>query len=109
MTKRIAVVTGGAGFIGSHMVDLLVERGFQVRVIDDLSGGREENLKAHKNNREVTVEIGDIRRLPEKSPLFTGADYVFHFAGRGDIVPSIEQPGEYMSVNVQGTVSVLEA
>jgi UDP-glucose 4-epimerase len=107
--KKAAVVTGGLGFIGSHMVDLLLSRGYQVRVIDDLSGGREDNLKHHASNRDLTVEIADIRSLPDQSPLFKGADFVFHFAGRGDIVPSIEQPKEYMSVNVQGTVHVLEA
>ena len=56
MTGRpIAVVTGGAGFIGSHMVDVLVERGFSVRAIDNLAGGREENLAPHRNNPDLVV------------------------------------------------------
>lgn len=108
MTKPIAVVTGGAGFIGSHMVDLLLANGYQVRVIDSLLGGRESNLAQHANNPDLTCEWADIRELPADSALFTGAQYVFHFAGIGDIVPSIEQPVEYMSTNVQGTVRVLE-
>ena len=109
MTPRpIAVVTGGAGFIGSHMVDLLVGRGYGVRVIDNLVGGRELNLAHHRDNPAVTLEIVDIRNLAPNAPVFVGAERVFHFAGIGDIVPSIDNPAEYMSVNVQGTVAVLE-
>lgn len=109
MTKRsIAVVTGGAGFIGSHMVDLLVDRGYEVRVIDSLVGGRELNLARHRSNPAVSLEVADIRALAPDASLFSGAELVFHFAGIGDIVPSIDRPAEYMSVNVQGTVAVLE-
>ena len=107
--KPIAVVTGGAGFIGSHMVDLLLERGMAVRVIDNLVGGREQNLAAPQANRDLAFEKRDIRTLSPGEALFAGAAYVFHFAGIGDIVPSIERPTEYMSINVQGTVHVLEA
>jgi UDP-glucose 4-epimerase len=106
--RRIAVVTGGAGFIGSHMVDLLVERGYAVRVIDNLVGGREANLEHHKRNADVVLARSDIRDFEPGDKLFDGADYVFHFAGIGDIVPSIERPMEYMAVNVQGTVHMLE-
>jgi UDP-glucose 4-epimerase len=107
MTQRpIAVVTGGAGFIGSHMVDLLVEQGFTVRAIDNLVGGRPENLAHHKSG--VALETKDIRSCAPGDALFKGAKYVFHFAGIGDIVPSIERPMEYMSANVQGTVHMLE-
>jgi UDP-glucose 4-epimerase len=110
MTARpIAVVTGGAGFIGSHMVDLLVARGYAVRVIDSLIGGREDNLAAHLANSDVILDTRDIRELTESDTLFCGARYVFHFAGIGDIVPSMEHPLGYMSANVQGTVHVLEA
>jgi UDP-glucose 4-epimerase len=106
--RRIAVVTGGAGFIGSHMVDLLVERGYAVRVIDNLVGGREANLEQHKRNADVVLARSDIRDHEPGDKLFDGVDYVFHFAGIGDIVPSIERPMEYMSVNVLGTVHMLE-
>src|SRR5262245_33171656 len=106
--KTIAVVTGGAGFIGSHMVDLLLDRGLVVRVIDNLVGGREANLAHHKANRDLTLERRDIRSLQAGDALFKDAAYVFHFAGIGDIVPSVERPMDYMSVNVQGTVHVLE-
>lgn len=107
--KPLVVVTGGAGFIGSHAVDLLIERGFRVHVIDNLYGGRERNLEQHRSNPDVVVEFRDVREVRPDDRLFQGARYVLHFAGIGDIVPSIEKPAEYMSVNVQGTVNVLEA
>jgi len=106
--KPVAVVTGGAGFIGSHMVDHLLERGFRVRVVDNLSGGRRENLKHHAGDADLSLEESDIRDLEPETSLFRGARYVLHFAGIGDIVPSIERPTEYMDTNVQGTVRVLE-
>jgi UDP-glucose 4-epimerase len=107
--KPIAVVTGAAGFIGSHTVDLLVSRGYVVRGIDNLYGGREGNLKQHANNPDVSLAKRDIRSVTPDDRLMAGAKIVIHFAGIGDIVPSIEQPAEYMSANVQGTVAVLEA
>jgi len=108
-TAPIAVVTGGAGFIGSHMVDCLLERDYRVRVVDNLIGGRESNLAHHGNNADLTLDRVDIRDLEPDSPIFADAKQVFHFAGIGDIVPSIERPTEYMDTNVQGTVRVLEA
>ena len=106
--KQFAIVTGGAGFIGSHMVDLLIERGFSVRVIDNLVGGREENLSLHTGSPDLVFERRDVRSFAPDDALFKRVRYVFHFAGIGDIVPSIEQPLEYMSANVQGTVHMLE-
>jgi UDP-glucose 4-epimerase len=108
MNPNIAVVTGGAGFIGSHMVDLLLARDYRVRVIDNLAGGREANLARHSNESRLSFEQLDIRRLSPGEQSFQGVDLVFHFAGIGDIVPSIERPSEYMDVNVQGTVKILE-
>ena len=105
---NIAVVTGGAGFIGSHMVDLLLSSGYHVRVIDNLSGGRESNLEHHRGNANLEFYNEDIRDLKENSPIYANVRYVFHFAGIGDIVPSIEKPIDYMSINIQGTVHVLE-
>ena len=110
MTPRpISVVTGGAGFIGSHVVDRLVAEGHRVHVVDDLSGGRLLNIEQHANSPDVVFERRDIRTLEPDDRAFAGARYVFHLAGIGDIVPSIERPADYMSVNVQGTVRVLEA
>ncbi len=104
----VAVVTGGAGFIGSHMVDLLLGEGFTVRVLDNMVCGRLRNLKAHQGEPRLTVDERDVRAVAGDDALWRGARYVFHFAGLGDIVPSIEKPLEYMSVNVQGTVHALE-
>ncbi len=106
--RKTAIVTGGAGFIGSHMVDLLLARDFKVRVIDNLVGGREQNVAQHKGNPDFVLERADIREYEPGAALFQGADYVIHFAGIGDIVPSIERPTEYMSTNVLGTVRMLE-
>jgi UDP-glucose 4-epimerase len=106
--ENIAVVTGGAGFIGSHMVDLLIGRGYAVRVIDNLTGGHRKNLDHLANDPRLTYHWQDIRELEPGSEIFTGARFAFHFAGIGDIVPSIEKPISYMDVNVQGTVRVLE-
>jgi UDP-glucose 4-epimerase len=108
MSAALSVVTGGAGFIGSHMVDLLLERGHSVRVIDNLAGGREANLVQHAREPRLSLDRRDIRTLRSDDSLFDGVGYVFHFAGIGDIVPSIERPIDYMDVNVQGTVCVLE-
>jgi UDP-glucose 4-epimerase len=107
--QPIALVTGAAGFIGSHMVDLLIQRGFRVRALDDLSRGRLENLVQHQRETRLAFEEHDIRKLRAGNPFFRDVQYVFHFAGIGDIVPSIDQPIDYMSVNVMGTVHALEA
>jgi UDP-glucose 4-epimerase len=103
------VVTGGAGFIGSHMVDLLLAEDFRVRVVDNLVGGRLDNLVQHKGDPRLSVEVRDVTSLAPDDSLFTEADYVFHFAGIGDIVPSIERPCAYLHANVLGTVHTLEA
>jgi UDP-glucose 4-epimerase len=106
--RQVGVVTGGAGFIGSHMVDLLIERGLTVRAIDNLAGGRRENLAQHAANPDLVLEERDVRSYEPGDALFRDANYLFHFAGIGDIVPSIERPAEYMAANVQGTVRMLE-
>lgn len=105
--KDSVLVTGGAGFIGSHMVDLLIKKNFKVRVLDNFTGGHEDNLKHLKNNSDLIIEKIDIKSLGDTS-IFKNIKYVFHFAGIGDIVPSIEKPVDYLSTNVQGTVNVLE-
>jgi len=106
---KTAVVTGAAGFIGSHMVDLLLDRGYQVRAIDNLVGGHLRNIDHHQTNSNFTFENLDLRELDPNCDLFEDVDFVFHFAGRGDIVPSIEQPVDYVEANVMGTVRALEA
>lgn len=103
-----AVVTGGAGFIGSHTVDLLVSKGYDVLVIDNLANGRSDNIEHHKDKIEfIQADIGDYEL--ELDHYFSDADYVFHFAALADIVPSINDPLKYHKANVDGTIRVLEA
>ena len=102
------VVTGGAGFIGSHTVDSLLELGCQVSVIDNLAGGNLENLNHHKDNPNLSFFEADIRDFDRMKSIISGAKSVIHFAGLGDIVPSINSPIEYLEVNVQGTINALE-
>lgn len=106
--KPIILITGGAGFIGSHMVDCALEAGYAVRVVDNLTGGREANLAHLAGNGDLTCEWVDVRDLSPGAAIFKDVERVVHFAGIGDIVPSIERPTDYMSVNVQGTVHALE-
>jgi UDP-glucose 4-epimerase len=108
VTQR-AIVTGGAGFIGSHMVDLLLDRGFAVAAIDNLKTGRISNLEHHKGNAQLEFHNLDMATVPADSPIFKDARYVFHFGGLGDIVPSIERPLEYTHANITGTLTMLEA
>ena len=102
-----AVVTGGAGFIGSHLCDLLVKRGLEVVVIDNFSTGRRENIE-HLDGLIRVVEAD----LSEESELWVkhlyGARYVFHLASLADIVPSIEDPGSYFHSNVTSTLNILK-
>ncbi|MBY0527542.1 MAG: NAD-dependent epimerase/dehydratase family protein [Gemmataceae bacterium] len=107
--RQYAIVTGAAGFIGSHMVDRLLEQGYRVRGIDNLCGGRTANVEHHAGDPNFVLDPRDLRAIPANDAAFRGVDYVFHFAGIGDIVPSIDKPTEYMSANVQGTVHALEA
>ena len=102
------LVTGGAGFIGSHLVDRLVEDGHDVAVLDDLSKGREENMARHRGNPRASFHRVNVADKEACRPHFEGVERVFHIAGRADIVPSIEDPSAYFESNVTGTVSILE-
>jgi UDP-glucose 4-epimerase len=106
---RTALVTGGAGFIGSHLVERLLGDGHHVRVIDNFSTGRPLNLAHLGKSPRLTVHEADIADLRLIAPWFKGVDWVFHMAALADIVPSIQQPLAYHHSNVDGTVSVLEA
>ncbi len=101
------VVSGGAGFIGSHLVEKLVEEGHEVIVIDDLSMGREKNLEKVKD--KIVFHKKGVHELKPDEEIFKGVKWVFHLAGLADIVPSIEQPLNYHKSNVDGTVAILEA
>lgn len=104
-----ALVTGGAGFIGSHLVDALIKEGHRVTVVDDLSTGRLENLAQQKGNPRLKFVRADITRLKAIVPFFRRTDVVFHLAAKADIVPSIVNPMVYYTANVTGTLCVVEA
>ena len=103
-----SLVTGGAGFIGSNLVDLLIKKKHKVIVLDNFSTGRRSNLKDHskKNLKIVNVDISNYQKIKK---YFSKVDYVFHMAGLADIVPSIENPDKYFKSNVIGTFNVLQA
>ena len=100
------VVTGGAGFIGSHLVDLLLEEGHQVTVLDNFSTGRPDNL-SHVADQIQLVEC-DLATQGAWQKEFEEVDWVFHLAALADIVPSIQQPHDYFQSNVNGTFNVLQ-
>ena len=103
------LVTGGAGFIGSHLCELLVAQGHEVLALDSLVSGRLQNLKTIAGQPGVRFVQADICDSAGLVPHFEGVDWVFHLAGLADIVPSIEQPAQYFNTNVTGTLNVLEA
>jgi UDP-glucose 4-epimerase len=102
-----AIVTGGAGFIGSHVVDLLKKENIAVTVLDNFSTGRPENLD-HVRGQIKLVEC-DLAIKGDWIQHFYNADWVFHLAALADIVPSIQQPEAYFRANVDGTFNVLQA
>jgi len=102
------LVTGGAGFIGSHLSELLLGHGHEVVVVDNLTSGRVSNLKTIAEDPRFKLVQADIRDLESLQSTFDGVDWVFHLAGLADIVPSIEMPFQYYSTNVTGTFNVLE-
>ena len=108
MGKNV-LVTGGAGFIGSHLVDHLLNDGHNVVVIDNLSTGRLANLEQHKDNPHFKFVRADIADFGQIQGYFKDQAIVFHLAALADIVPSIVNPREYYTSNVLGTMNVLEA
>jgi UDP-glucose 4-epimerase len=104
-----ALVTGGCGFIGSHLVEQLLEEGHEVVVLDNLSCGRLANISSFDKHPNLRVVIADIINREEISEVFLGIDWVFHLAGIADIVPSIERPDTYFQNNVLGTLNVLQS
>lgn len=102
------IVTGAAGFIGSHLVDALLADGHTVIGIDDLSTGREKNLDQASVHPQFRLIRGDIRGIDRAALGCESADWFFHLAGRADLVPSIVNPEDYFQVNVEGTFRALE-
>lgn len=102
-----AIVTGGAGFIGSHLVDALLNEHIEVTVLDNFSTGRPENLD-HVRNQIELVEC-DLGVQGDWIKYFNKGDWIFHLAALSDIVPSVQQPDLYYRSNVDGTFNVLQA
>jgi UDP-glucose 4-epimerase len=98
------LITGGAGFIGSNLVDKLIDEGYKVFIIDNLLSGKKENI----NKKAIFYKI-DICHLNKILPLFKGIDYVFHLAANPRVIFSVENPIESHKVNVDGTLNVLYA
>jgi len=103
------LITGGAGFIGSHLADLLIASEHEVVVIDNLSNGRKSNIEHLLKKKNFIFHKLDITNMDDIEPIFVDVDWVFHLAGMADIVPSIESPKEYYDCNVTGTFNVVEA
>ena len=103
------LVTGGAGFIGSHIVDRLLDEGFKVRVLDNLSTGEKKNLAQHQNNKSFQFIEGDIRNFDLVKNTVKGVDAVFHEAALVSVTRSVENPLLSNEINVTGTVNLLKA
>lgn len=107
--SKNCLVTGAAGFIGSHMCDLLLEKGHRVTGVDNLATGRMRNVEHLSGNGRFTFLEADICDPAKMAAAAEGVDWLFHFAGLADIVPSIQQPLLYHRANVDGTAILLEA
>jgi len=104
-----AIVTGGAGFIGSHLVDRLLDDGYSVTVVDNMSCGYIENLKRHSSNPRLVVHNVDIKNAVQLEKLFAGHDVVFHMAAHADIRESLADHMSDLQNNLVGTLNILEA
>ena len=102
------LVTGGCGFIGSHLAEQLLSQGHEVFILDNLSCGRLANIASFEEHPKLRVVTADIVDREQIALAFTGIDWVFHLAGIADIVPSIERPDAYFQNNVVGTLNVLQ-
>lgn len=106
---KCVVITGGAGFVGSHIADLLNERGYHISILDDLSSGRIENIKSLLEKSDTEFIDGSIMDLPLLQRMFQGVEYVFHEAAIPSVPRSIEHPEISHNINATGTLNVLVA
>ncbi len=104
-----AIVTGGAGFIGSHLVDRLLKEGHSVTVVDNMSCGRMDNLEQNSDNPRLSVQQVDIREEEALNRIFAGHDVVFHFAAQANIRKSLVDHKSDLDNNLVGTLNILEA
>ena len=109
MRSYKVLVTGGAGFIGSHLVDKLIEEGYSVKVIDNLSSGSLENLSKHKDDPRLELIIGDLKRPEDISKAVDGVNTVFHYAANPEVRVSTTNPEVHFNENVVATFNLLEA
>jgi len=109
MSVGFALVTGGAGFIGSHLVDRLVSDGWRVRVLDNFSSGRMENVEHHRGNRNVELLKGDLKNFEEAERAVRNVDVVFHYAANPEVRVSTMNPEIHFNENVVATFNLLEA
>mgnify|MGYP003817838403 FL=1 len=103
------IITGGAGFIGSHLTELLLEKGHSVIVLDNFITGNKQNLASFKNDPNFKLVKADVTEFDKIKEYFKNVDWVFHLAALADIVSSVSQPLKYLNNNIQSTISVLEA
>lgn len=103
------VITGGCGFIGSHIVEEAVSRGYEVTIIDNLNTGYKKNIEPYINNPKVKWVNAGILDQSVLDNEFKGVNYVFHLAALISVPESMDKPHEYIDINVQGTLNVLEA
>jgi len=108
MNKQTVLVTGGCGFIGSHLAEALVQRGYKVRILDNLSTGKLENI-ATLNPQNIEVLVGDVADFSTVDAAVQGCEYVFHQAAIASVTKSINDPIGSSNVNYRGTLNVLEA
>jgi len=106
--KKKVIVTGGAGFIGSHLCEFLLKKGFKVICIDNLENGNIKNISNIKNNKHFKFYKKNIINLNTNDKNFKNVECVFHLAALADIVPSIERPLKYFNTNFNGTINILE-
>lgn len=107
--NSVFLVTGGAGFIGSNLVEAILEMGYEVRCLDNLSTGFQANVDMFLNNENYTFINGDIRDFKTCLEVTKGVDYVLHQAAWGSVPRSIEMPLLYEEINIKGTLNMMEA